>query len=454
MTRAGKLVQHGLESDLYPQRSGNINVETHIIFEADGMLFQGYVDLMWRNKSANPVICDHKTSSDPAKYAIPSGMLADDVQATIYATWGLSFFETDSLKLWWVYHQTASRVKPKVFARGAEVGHEETEERFRLNILPTAHDIRRARATCKTGNELNPNPEACGDFGGCPFSDFCTLNREQKLAAVFGKEDTNMPTLRELLKQKGKLPPPRVNSPEHKAGVEAAKETSKAVGQATGNAKRKNETAREIANSVAGETDPAVVKEKAETALHGAEQNNEARKAPSMTQQQILIALRDGDRSNGIAITCSKPKATAEIPYVAGRTLSSLVKNKLVTSRDTEDGTKRLMLTGLGLDKIGTQSVNRSLETDTTAPLNPTPTPEITEAAESVGVPKETITRAREAAEKNVVHLAAANGPSKSTPAAAPEHAEFFRELLREHCATEAKDRFDAYCSRFPLPTE
>lgn len=467
LTKPGKLAGATLRSGVFPDFSKPDNVlafvEKHIAFSCEGVTFQGLIDLGWLWAGA-PVISDHKTSSNPKKYGLTEATLPTDVQAVTYGVWGFDFFEVETLGLQWTYIQTADRVNPGITPVRVTVAKKATEENFRLNVLPVGKAIVEAKATWKTGNDGKPNLESCGDFGGCPFAVHCNKTRSEKLETVFGKQRNEMtkPTLREMLAQRGKLAPPRVNTPEHTAGVEAARGVSQTVEKVTGGTKAKTEAVRQIATAAAGENDPAAAKAKAEEALGVANADTAARAAPSLSQPEILIALRDGDRTNGLTISCSKPKSSASVPYVAGRTLSSLVKNSLIVSADLEDGTKRITLTSAGLDKA------EKLQTPTTAPVA-TPTPPPINAAQppaprvgAVSVPA--MEPRSNGAGKPVPAAPALHvgnpGAIQAFPADVPgvtplyvQHAEFFRTLLSsDHVETEdAIAKFEAYCKAFPM---
>lgn len=477
--REGRLAQRALESGIYPAERTFL-VEEHFVFHVDGVVLQGFVDLIWSD-SGWITINDHKTSSDPVKYGLNEETLPDDIQSTIYALWALDRYELDRINLQWSYMQSSppsrERARPKIYAVKANVDRAHVEKQFRLNVLGTAKEITQAKANCTTGNELKPDPRSCGDFGkACAFTDHCILNRDQKLTSVFGTEsEENMgETLKEMLARKraaaggAKLPPPRVNSPEHKAGVAASQEVSKAVGQATGGPKASKETSRAIANATANETDPAAAKAAAEEALGTAEADRNAKGATAMKPNDLLLALFYKGRE-GLIVSYSKAKATAAAPYVAGRTGKAMTEKTLIRVTDLDDGTKHFYLTGEGV-AAAEKLVKPTIEwapamaptfSDEGGMSEATPEPSRTD---DNGKPTTSVFPPTAPDEITI-----APTPNDRTLALHTEpvitrkiitldpfhegHAAFFRSLLSDTDieTKDAVDKFDAYAKRFPM---
>jgi predicted lipoprotein with Yx(FWY)xxD motif len=354
-TRAGRLAGFGLrKKGLYPARSLVDHVEPKISLEVDGVFFRGAVDLL-----AGATVVDHKTSKDPAKYALTEDGLLTDAQSLIYSLWGLAYLSVNMLKLSWVYYQTAERVTPKVFSREVTVGPDQIQEPFKLHVLAPAKELVQAKKKYTTGNQLEPNLASCSDFGGCPFVLHCNKTASQHMGAAFGESNKNMPSLSELLAKKkaaqappvpnsrGLTLPPRVNSPEGPPNVEAQRAVSRVIENTAGNAKTSKATNRVIAAAAQGVEDPAQAGAAAETAQVGVEADANATKAPSLTKIEVLTLCAQ-DKEGIHMFTCSKSKAKPHIPYVAGRTMSSMVNYKLITKVDRTDGLKTVTITNAG----------------------------------------------------------------------------------------------------------
>jgi len=359
-TREGRLATRGLDSGLYPLEDGAITyVEPAILLDVDGVLFRGYIDLLGPGR-----IYDHKTNKDPAKYALTADALRTNEQGLIYALWGLAYSKLNVIELRWVYHQTAPRVTPKIFAVDAKMERAETEREFERHVLIPAKELIRNKSEHKTGNDLTPNLEACGDYGGCPFRLHCNQSPEQIIASAFGKGKNEMGSLADMLAKrkaqqgtavpmpnsKGILPPPRVNSPEAPASVAVQRVVSQVI-ETTGQGKAAAQTNRTIAASVAGVTDPNTARDIAEKEQAKAQRDKEAKSASSLTQTDAL--RRCAQDSEGISlITCSKPKALAHIPYVAPRTVGAMEKKGYVEIFTRDDGIKQLTITAAGRKQI------------------------------------------------------------------------------------------------------
>ena len=59
--REGVVAAAGLH--LYPKPEDVDYVEMSFVFDHEGILYRGFIDLAWGDET--PTICDHKTSSDP-----------------------------------------------------------------------------------------------------------------------------------------------------------------------------------------------------------------------------------------------------------------------------------------------------------------------------------------------------------------------------------------------------
>jgi len=341
-TRAGKIAKAGLEH--LPDPGECDHVETQLLFDWGGMLFRGFVDVVWTGADGVPVVSDHKTSSDPKKWGLSAEALPHDVQAIIYATWLLDLVDAPMVDLRWTYFRT--RGKAISFPVDARITREDARQNFRDKVEPNARAIIAAievhKETGALAGTLSAEPSACGNYGGCDFAQFCERTQEEVLSSIFGKTEKEKGKemgLKELLAKKNgrKLAPPRagtptagVNSPEAPASDEVAREISKVVGTITGNPKTRKTKAREVAEAAAGEVEPSLAAKACEAALQQ-EQKEETPKR-SKAQERVLELLAEENPRH-----FSKSKADGAAPFVHGRTLNAMARAGLITIEEMRD---------------------------------------------------------------------------------------------------------------------
>ncbi len=199
-TRAGRIAKSGLHilqpyKDLY---AGGLQVEQEFTFELWGATMRGFIDL---SVTDEPVVIDHKTSSDPRKYGLTPESLADDVQALMYAYAKLNVpgmtREVDGdpaetipypvVELKWIYYSTRSATPAYVV--DAILTREEVESKTTA-LRPTIEEMVEAKRTITDAGTLKGNADACGDFGGCPHASVCSIgnNPETQLVMLWGEQ--------------------------------------------------------------------------------------------------------------------------------------------------------------------------------------------------------------------------------------------------------------------------
>ena len=211
-TKSGKIAVAAKE--ILPGPSYRLEVEREILFELEGITYRGFIDLIDPDGEEGPTIYDHKTSSDPKRWGLTEETLPEDVQALIYATWGILHWDLDSVAIQWSYLKTRGRAEAT--AVRAKISKDDALQKIREKIRPAALAIVEASSCAESAMELDPNPASCSNFGGCPFADVCDLTEDQRLESTLGKkkekEKGKDMSLKELLKSKNaKKAPPRAN---------------------------------------------------------------------------------------------------------------------------------------------------------------------------------------------------------------------------------------------------
>jgi hypothetical protein len=161
--------------------------------------FQGYMDI-YADDSARypglaggcPGVGDTKTTSDIGKWSKTKEKLNTDVQAMLYAT--SIMYETGAriVDLAWIYGQTKGAKKAKPVHLRVVADH--VVEQFG-KINATAVEMLAVRNGAPEGVDpiaayvktLEPNPDECESFGGCPHRDKCNLSPDQIITAHFAK---------------------------------------------------------------------------------------------------------------------------------------------------------------------------------------------------------------------------------------------------------------------------
>jgi len=210
--RAGK-VARALATCYPPPPHGDMLVEKELRTDSDGFAWRGKIDLIFQEEDVDWInVCDHKTLRQPERYALDKAKLPTDVQAILYAHLAQQNFDVDALTLQWTY--AATQGAPKPYPVRVNVGRENVE--LHLPALEaTAKEILAARSAT-TANDLPPNLNACGNYGGCPYAEHCVRTKEQRMQAIFNDEESDMSSLREILQQRAggaPAPPPILPSP-------------------------------------------------------------------------------------------------------------------------------------------------------------------------------------------------------------------------------------------------
>lgn len=130
---------------------------------------------------AAPVVGDYKTTKSVADYAKTSSDLEFDVQSTLYSYDAMARWQMPVADLRWIYMQTKGTRKSHVVPVRLTSAH--AAKNFDA-IERVAESMAKALDTKKRPLDLAPNPNACRNFGGCPYQHFCTdLTSSQKATA-------------------------------------------------------------------------------------------------------------------------------------------------------------------------------------------------------------------------------------------------------------------------------
>jgi hypothetical protein len=375
------------------------NVERAFLLKSGPIQIRGFIDLLVP-KARPPMVADHKTSSDPARYGLKPETLGDDIQATIYAAAALDLFGVDRVECQWTYVRT--RGKSEVIPVRAPLDRESTRENLNRDVLPPAREILEVVAQHEAEGvqplDLPPVPESCGNWGGCAHAEYCPRTRDQLLTAAGWiepntqneEQGTETMSLIEMLKAKKAAQAAQTPNPEPETKTEEAPKAAPKKG-------KKLPPPRINAPESEADTAPEATPE--------ATPEPEAAPSPSpeaieFSRSIVIDRLRDGP----LELAKSRKKATPDRPFVKKAVIASLVADGLATCEDTKNG--RLLTDSR---QAGPEAAPEAPETPVEAspePEAPTPAPEV----EAVPAPPET--------------------PSTESKAEAPQDAPLGRRLV------------------------
>lgn len=217
LTQAGEMFIQGLQF-LPPPKSGG--VEGEFRFEFMGVEMGGLIDY-WgplANFGCNPsngheggryskrVVVDHKTSKNPEKYGIWSkngipehrrpnkkdasktvvveatiGFLQNP-QSIVYSLYDLIRYREETADLRWIYYR--SKRPFGAMCTDITLGKMEVLQAFAEIIMPIAPVIEELKRTQPNPMTLDPNPNACKDYGGCEWQTTCNLSPMQQFVSA------------------------------------------------------------------------------------------------------------------------------------------------------------------------------------------------------------------------------------------------------------------------------
>lgn len=142
-----------------------------------------------------PFVGDFKTSSNIGRWRKSEKQLRRDVQCVLYAMHGMYETRKKEIDLSWLYIQTENtrKAQPTNFRATAE------------ELLPAFLDIdKTAKEMLDVGSapgisplDLEPNPEMCEAYRGCPHRARCNLSPDQIIEAHAAKAKRRLPVLEE-----------------------------------------------------------------------------------------------------------------------------------------------------------------------------------------------------------------------------------------------------------------
>lgn len=190
LTKEGNLFLKGLPYLPGPKAG---HVEGNLIFTYDGVTYNGFIDFrgplpanakfMGEEKDIRRVVLDHKTSSSPDKYGLwgVEAFLANP-QSVLYGAYDVIESGDAQANLRWLYYWTKGSLRAK--PSDAVLTRAQLEDAFEPVVHLPAKEIVRLKVLSPEPMDIDPSPESCSKYGGCPYQDRCGLTNAQKIAGA------------------------------------------------------------------------------------------------------------------------------------------------------------------------------------------------------------------------------------------------------------------------------
>lgn len=185
-TKAGKIAAR-MVKHLPPPGIGKTERKFYFLTDA-GNAFTGYID--WSGVFEGwPTVIDHKTTGN-LEFAKTELDLPNDVQALTYTVAGCLGFEVEHIQLLWNYASTKNTDTKPVRAR---TYLPIVQKQFSEVIDPLCAEIVwHTENPADHPSQYRRNPNACGDFGGCPHQKLglCEFTQEERIYAAMNQPPT------------------------------------------------------------------------------------------------------------------------------------------------------------------------------------------------------------------------------------------------------------------------
>lgn len=135
---------------------------------ANDIGFVGYIDLGARSTDV-PLIVDMKTTSDVGKYGKVEHELPENIQMNCYAKEALDRFQAPAVDVAHLQVQTKGRIMARVVETRLQRDHVESKWKGYLRVI----DQMEVDRTKTKPDQVQANPFACDDYGGCPHRARC-----------------------------------------------------------------------------------------------------------------------------------------------------------------------------------------------------------------------------------------------------------------------------------------
>lgn len=177
-----EIVKNGISK--LPVKYGDLYcVEGDFEFIYNKIKYVGLIDLYWPDNNLNNLmhVYDHKTSSNPYKWAKTEKEALIDPQLIIYSYYiFLEYPEIDTIIFSFNYIDTYHNRNHSHVTR-ANVKRDYVLDKMQNHINPIGKKIINAQKNVSNVLDLDYNTNACSEYGGCPYISDCNLSISQML---------------------------------------------------------------------------------------------------------------------------------------------------------------------------------------------------------------------------------------------------------------------------------
>jgi hypothetical protein len=189
---ASQMISKAVPASVVPFIKSEMPFKNTRIGQDYGVIYTGKIDVHWTaaSKERWVYIVDHKTSSDPEKWGKKLESLEYDTQRILYARVCIDLYMATQTSFILNYGSTLCQKSKNYFVECRESANDVIRQ-FEINIEPFAIAMAEAKRLQASPLAFEANPDACGMFGGCPFTDRCRLTPGQRIGAlIMGNETT------------------------------------------------------------------------------------------------------------------------------------------------------------------------------------------------------------------------------------------------------------------------
>lgn len=166
-----------------------LGVEKEFSFIVENIVFKGLIDLLWAYDNLDTIqIWDHKTSSNPRKWAKKKSDLLRDPQAIIYSFYVFKKYNWLQYLDFSLNYIDTNHNRDHYKLVTARLDRKHVSRTFFNEIMPVAEKIIRYKTCNYDVNKLQTNTNTCNAYGGCPYTKICKRGIRDIMRAALKQE--------------------------------------------------------------------------------------------------------------------------------------------------------------------------------------------------------------------------------------------------------------------------
>ena len=167
-----------------------VGVEEEFEFEINKIKYIGLIDFIWCHENIEYLnIWDHKTSTNPKKWAKTEKQLQIDFQANIYSYYMFRKYSWLKELVFSLNYICTKHNQPNNRKLVSVLMDQDSVEQFIYNkVQPIAEEIWDLKKIKPEVKKLDYNIEMCYQYGGCPYQKNCKLSLGKKFRGANRKD--------------------------------------------------------------------------------------------------------------------------------------------------------------------------------------------------------------------------------------------------------------------------